>query len=340
VLLSLLSAGVFSANAASVLLVVDLDDPLFDPGNESIVDRLRALGHTVEVVDDDDSNFVDPTGNDLIMISSSSMSTNVGTHFTDEPIPLINWESALWDELEMSDSGANIADQLSINVTNIDHPLAQMMGLTALGEVETRQWETTFHGGRYANLAFDATVIAEEVGAAGDPLIAVVEEGGELRDGSFAPAIRIGLFLGDEGLDGATDVGVSIFDGAVNYALGISGGVVALQAGDADMDCDFDQIDLVQVQVAAKYLTGQPATWGEGDWNGAPGGSAGDNIPPPGDGQFNQLDIVAALGAGKYLQGNYCADGGAAALAIPEPSTLLLLALGLTGMLLGWRRRT
>ena len=43
-----------------------------------------------------------------------------------------------------------------------------------------------------------------------------------------------------------------------------------LQAGDADMDCDFDQLDLVQVQVAAKYLTGEPATWGEGDWDAAP----------------------------------------------------------------------
>ena len=49
------------------------------------------------------------------------------------------------------------------------------------------------------------------------------------------------------------------------------GGAVYLLAGDADMDLDFDQLDLVRVQVAAKYLTGQTATWGEGDWNGAPG---------------------------------------------------------------------
>ena len=54
-----------------------------------------------------------------------------------------------------------------------------------------------------------------------------------------------------------------------------------LQPGDADMDLDFDQLDLVQVQIAAKYLTDQPATWGEGDWNGAPGGSPGN--PPPGN---------------------------------------------------------
>jgi Concanavalin A-like lectin/glucanases superfamily/PEP-CTERM motif len=131
----------------------------------------------------------------------------------------------------------------------------------------------------------------------------------------------------------------SLFDGSETplTLAGLGGDV--LQAGDADMDCDFDQLDLVAVQVAAKYLTGEAATWGEGDWNGAPGGSVQDKIPPTGNGQFDQLDIIAALGAGQYLQGSYCADGGAAAIAIPEPSTLLLVALGLTSMLVGWRQQ-
>jgi hypothetical protein len=116
-------------------------------------------------------------------------------------------------------------------------------------------------------------------------------------------------------------------------------GKTVLQAGDADMDCAFDQLDLVQVQVAAKYLTGEAATWGEGDWNGAPGGSVADRVPPPGDGEFNQLDIIAALNGNIYLTGSYCAEAGPAALAIPEPSTFILLVLGLTSMLPGWRRK-
>ena len=89
-----------------------------------------------------------------------------------------------------------------------------------------------------------------------------------------------------------------------------AGGV--LQPGDADMDFDFDTRDLVQVQIANKYLSGEPATWGEGDWNGGPGGQPGD--PPAGDGVFGPLDIIAALNAGKYLTGPYAAvvDGGQA----------------------------
>jgi hypothetical protein len=97
----------------------------------------------------------------------------------------------------------------------------------------------------------------------------------------------------------------------VGYGLNPNGNTEAwitifdppLQAGDADQDFVFDQLDLVKVQVSAKYLTGEPATWGDGDWNGAPGGFRGNT--PVGDGVFNQLDIVAAQQAGLYLSGQY-----------------------------------
>jgi hypothetical protein len=89
------------------------------------------------------------------------------------------------------------------------------------------------------------------------------------------------------------------YDPASDSTSITSGPVVdRLFPGDADRDFDFDQLDLVRVQIAAKYLTGKAATWGEGDWDGGPGGTP-DN-PPPGDGLFNQLDIIAALEAGIY----------------------------------------
>ena len=121
---------------------------------------------------------------------------------------------------------------------------------------------------------------------------------------------------GSESLDGRIDE-VFIFQADValeeqdiqsimnNGLEAFFGGAAGLQAGDADRDLDFDQLDLVQVQIAAKYLTGQPATWGEGDWDGAPGGTQ-DN-PPPGNGLFDQLDIIEALTAGVYLTGPYAA---------------------------------
>jgi hypothetical protein len=81
-----------------------------------------------------------------------------------------------------------------------------------------------------------------------------------------------------------------------------------LLPGDANQDLTFDQADIGQVFLANKWLTGQRATWGEGDWNGAPGGTPGD--PPTGDGVFDQLDLVAALAPGHYLTGPYAALRG------------------------------
>jgi hypothetical protein len=120
-----------------------------------------------------------------------------------------------------------------------------------------------------------------------------------------------------------------------------------VQAGDSDQDLDFDQRDLVHVQVVGKYLTGQPATWGEGDWDGAPGGSPGD--PPEGDGVFNQLDIIAAVKSETYLTGPYAVmqasasfDASLAELAlvhVPEPSAAAILISGLCLSLSSFRRR-
>jgi hypothetical protein len=124
-----------------------------------------------------------------------------------------------------------------------------------------------------------------------------------------------------------------------------------LQAGDANQDFSFDQRDIVQVSIANKYRTGLPATWGEGDWNGAPGAAPGN--PPEGDGLFTELDIVAALQTGLYLTGPYAALPGShltvglkapglVDVAVPEPATLVLAWLGiwvLTGLRVGYAER-
>ena len=61
------------------------------------------------------------------------------------------------------------------------------------------------------------------------------------------------------------------------------------QAGDSNMDGEFNQKDIVLALQGGKYLTGETATFADGDWNG--------------DGVFDQKDIVVALQTGSYLQG-------------------------------------
>ncbi len=58
------------------------------------------------------------------------------------------------------------------------------------------------------------------------------------------------------------------------------------QFGDANADGVFENDDLVQILQSAKYRTGQPATFAEGNWND--------------DDVFDQKDIVAALQFGDY----------------------------------------
>ena len=56
----------------------------------------------------------------------------------------------------------------------------------------------------------------------------------------------------------------------------------------SNLDGQFNQLDIVAVQQAGKYNTGEAATFGEGDWNG--------------DGLFDSKDLVAALQTSDYVR--------------------------------------
>ena len=142
--------------------------------------------------------------------------------------------------------------------------------------------------------------------------------------------------------DGLPDVLVGSGDGIVRLYQSVAAPTpVQLQAGDANRDLEFNQLDLFQVLRAGKYLTGMPATWGEGDWNGAPGGTP--DAPPAGDGLFDRVDIIAALEAGLWLTGPYAAlaDGDprqhnpldSPLLAVPEPASWMLITIGWLALL-------
>jgi hypothetical protein len=126
---------------------------------------------------------------------------------------------------------------------------------------------------------------------------------GPLSFGNVAqPGLAMNFLLNDLSVSGSI-TGGGLLESVDLIILGAP--LPALMPGDADQDLKFDQLDIVKVLVAAKYLTGEPATWGEGDWNAAPGGRQGQ--PPRGDGLFNQSDIVAALAGDTFLAGPYAA---------------------------------
>ena len=100
-----------------------------------------------------------------------------------------------------------------------------------------------------------------------------------------------------------------------------------LQAGDANQNLVFDQLDIVQVQQAGEYLTGDDAdnnifkaTFGSSFASLSFGAVAQPGLSE--DFLSNDLTVVGSLAGGGDL-------GDVDLTYVPEPSTVLLLVVGL-----------
>ena len=78
--------------------------------------------------------------------------------------------------------------------------------------------------------------------------------------------------------------------------------------GDANLDSEFNSSDLITALAAGTYEADVDAGWGSGDFDGS--------------GRFDTGDLIFALADGGY-------EAGPRPGAVPEPSTLLLIALSL-----------
>ncbi|MCA9149553.1 MAG: PEP-CTERM sorting domain-containing protein [Planctomycetales bacterium] len=149
---------------------------------------------------------------------------------------------------------------------------------------------------------------------------------------------EVGVFEGElteEQIKNAMNFGVSNYNGKVdNPRARLDDGtltdpierrnyvhdVLKTWIGDSNFDGEFDSSDFVLVFTAGQYEDGVAgnSTWVTGDWDG--------------DHEFGSSDFVAAFADGGFEQGPV-----AAVSAVPEPSSLVLLAIG---GLLAVRRRS
>ena len=183
-------------------------------GDLAVSNRLASLGFAVTRVTDTASQTSDANGKHLIVVSSSVGSGNIGTKFTASPVPLINSEQAIYDELGMDANnvgGATFGGQTQLDVLDCTHPLAGGLPL-GLNTVLTAS----------GNLVVLATPVASAQILArstdGRASVFFIEAGAPLNPIRIAsaPARRVGVFW--EANTFMTEAGLKLFDAAVAWA--------------------------------------------------------------------------------------------------------------------------
>lgn len=263
----------------------------------------------------------------------------------DDSRPFITYEEGVFDELQMAPvSATGRSDGDAIVLRDADHPLAAGLEADEFGEVaifDALQGITFL--GATEELAEAVDVVAENLD--GQAVIAVLEKGDMGLDGEPSPGQRIAIFPHDAG-EGSlyTDNGLALLDAAVAYAIASTEAENVL--GDCNSDGNLDAADLACVSTIEErdaVLTAIPTL--AGDLNG--------------DGEVAFADfLVLAENFGQalgYAEGNIDLVGDIAfadflvlaenfgktradASAVPEPSGLILFAIGAL-LLGGFRRR-
>lgn len=137
---------------------------------------------------------------------------------------------------------------------------------------------------------------------------------GELDAGDL-DELTAGMAANDLAYD-LTEDGVTDYQDRVSWVRDSKGTWI----GDSNLDGVFTSSDFVLVFTAGKFETGDEASWSEGDWDG--------------DKFFSSSDFVAA-----FIDGGFEAGERNAVSVVPEPSSILMIFVGMAWLYGRMRRR-
>ena len=204
------------------LFVVGTDsDPTLNDSDAGILARLESQGWQVTVVQAPPSTTSDGDGKQLIVISSTVNSGDVGDKFRNSPVPVVNWEQAVQDNflmtLDVGSDRGTLDGQTEVDIIDAGHPLAGGLstGLkTVTTEAQSYSWGVPNQ---------NATIIATVADNPDQALIYGYEEGAILADDSTpSPARRVMFFPGNDGFAAFTEDALRLLDAAVEWASGIA----------------------------------------------------------------------------------------------------------------------
>ena len=195
----------------NVLFVVG--NTSLNSGDQAVKDRLEnSLGYVVTVADDNGIQASAANGQDLILISSTVSSNNVGATFVNSTLPVVNYENGLYDDFGMVGGSHGTVNVDDIDIIDSSHPMAA--GLSGTVQLYTSSQNVQFGEPSSAN----AIEIAEKAGTYHGLFFGYDQ--GVSMPGMVAPARRVGIGLGNGSATALTADGWALFDAAFAWALG------------------------------------------------------------------------------------------------------------------------
>lgn len=186
--------------------------------DDKIIAHLEQRGMIVKLVNQD-APVSAANGEDLVIISSVvSARDMVGTPFRDVRVPLVTWESDLFDSLRFTgqkkgEDFGEVAKEHYVNVVNAPSPLA---GGVAAGKRWVYPRDDEMGWGKPGP---GATIVATLAGEPGRAVVFAYERGATMDYDFIAPARRVALFLGNRSFEKLSADGNAIFDAALDWAM-------------------------------------------------------------------------------------------------------------------------
>jgi hypothetical protein len=202
-------------------------------GDAAAKKRLEALGYAVTVKTATASATADANGKDLVVISSTVGSADVGTKFTNAAVPVVTWEQNLLSKLGMTGavSGTDFGTTTGQTDASIYTSACDFstMYTSAKGFADGCQ---DLAGGLYGTFGIlrsagtvawgkpgaAAIKIAYQSGNTGKTLDFAYDKGAAMPGLAAAPARRVFLFMTDNSSTTWTLKGQTLFDQAVYWA--------------------------------------------------------------------------------------------------------------------------
>lgn len=203
-----------TVNKPQVLFVVG--NATLNSGDSAVKTHLESLGFVVTIKAATSSTTADASGKNLVIISSTALSTDSNTKYRDIAVPVLTWEAYLFDDMGMTGAtkGTNYdkkASQTTISIVNSSHPMAAGLSGT----------QTVYGSAGYLELGQPTSAAVNIATVTGDSTKSVIfgyDKGAQMI-GLTAPAKRVGFFLYDTEASVMTSQGWTLFDSAVKWAL-------------------------------------------------------------------------------------------------------------------------